>query len=320
MFTDGLMSNLLGHIEKTPDKTAFRYKRGGDGYRSMSYGESGKTLGCLSAWLADRGIGKGDRVAILAENSLYWALADLSVISLGAISVAIYPTLPARDVHYILENSESTIVFVQHAEQLAKVTGFPGYSSQISSVVVMEERAGEEAGKVFFMDDLIKGEDRPPDELKKRVNDISAEDPICIIYTSGTTGPPKGAVLTHGNIAAVNSSIKQMIGDDSAIKENLSFLPLSHALERIAGLFFSMNLGRTVAFAENLTTIVENMKEVHPSHAVAVPRVFEKIYERITTTVSKRGGLKKKIFWRQRRAWEEGEPRSVGGEEAGDAF
>lgn len=296
MYTDGLMSNLLGHIETKPDAVAFRYKKGGGGYCDMCYGETGKLMARISAWLQQRGIGRGDRVAILSENSINWALADLAIISMGAISVAIYPTLTPKDVHYILDNSESVIVFVQNRDQYEKVKSFERYDSQIKCVVCMDERL-EGDDKILFMDDITAGADSPLEEVKRRAGAISADDPICIIYTSGTTGPPKGAVLTHGNIAAVNSSIGQMIGDDSPIKENLSFLPLSHALERIAGLFFSMNLGRTVAFAESLNTIVENMKEIHPTHAVAVPRVFEKIYERITTTVNKQGGLKKAIFW-----------------------
>ncbi len=295
MFTGGVMSNLLSHIEREGQSIAFRYKREGK-YLSMTYGELGQKLAVLSGWLAAQGLRKGDRAAILSENSLQWALADLSMISLGAISVAIYPTLTQRDVHYILENSESSIIFVQNAEQFEKVKTYPKFSVQIKACVIMDDSAVEGEG-LFQMEDLLKG-DAALNEWKQRIDAIKADDPLCIIYTSGTTGPPKGTVLTHGNIAFVNSAIKQMIGDISPIKENLSFLPLSHALERIAGLFFSMNFGKTVAFAESLNTIVEDMKTIRPTHAVAVPRVFEKIYERVTTQVNKQGGLKKKIFWR----------------------
>ncbi len=295
MFTDGMMSNLLRHIEQQDKSIAFRYKRGGI-YQPMTYGELGQKLALLSGWLSAQGLRKGDRAAILSENSLQWALADLSIISLGAISVAIYPTLTQRDVHYILENSESSIIFVQNAEQFEKVKTYPKFIEQINACVIMND-PGVRGEHIFQMEDLFKGE-AALDEWKQRIGSIKAEDPLCIIYTSGTTGPPKGAVLTHGNIAFVNSAIKQMIGDISPIQENLSFLPLSHALERIAGLFFSMNFGKTVAFAESLNTIVEDMKTIRPTHAVAVPRVFEKIYERVTTQVNKQGGLKKKIFWR----------------------
>ncbi len=297
MYTDGFMSNLLGHIETRPDAVAFRYKKGSSAYREMTYGETGRIMARVSAWLTERGIGRGDRVAILSENSIDWALADLAVISTGAISVAIYPTLTPKDVHYILDNSESTLVFVQNRGQFEKVRSFEKYPSQIRCVVGMDERL-EGDDRIFFMDDIAGGSDSPLEEVKRRADSITPDDPICIIYTSGTTGPPKGAVLTHGNIAAVNIAINTMIGDNSPIQTSLSFLPLSHALERIAGLFFSLNLGKTVAFAESLNTIVDNMKEIHPTHAVAVPRVFEKIYERITTTVNKQGGLKKMIFWR----------------------
>ncbi|MCX7679946.1 MAG: long-chain fatty acid--CoA ligase [Spirochaetes bacterium] len=298
MYADGLMANLLMHIEHQPEAVAFRYKTEGK-YQSMSYAELGRVLAGLAEWLAMQGLGKGDRAAILSENSLYWALADLSIISVGAISVAIYPTLTPRDVHYILENSESKIVFVQNPEQYKKVQTYPNFETQIRACVVMEELVIEKdqiAASVYWMKNIIQKE-ASIGTWKARIEAIAADDPICIIYTSGTTGPPKGAVLTHGNIAFVNGAIKQMIGDLNPIRENLSFLPLSHALERIAGLFFSLNFGKTVAFAESLTTIVDNMKEIRPTHAVAVPRVFEKIYERITTQVNKQGGIKKKIFW-----------------------
>lgn len=295
MFTDGVMANLLQYVEQNPQSAAFRYKRGGK-YQPMTYGELALKLALLSGWLSAQGLRKGDRAAILSENSLQWALADLSIISLGAVSVAIYPTLTQKDVHYILENSESAIVFVQNADQFEKVKTYPKFSEQIKACVMMDDTAAS-GEHLFKMEDLLKG-DASVDEWKKRIDLIEGNDPLCIIYTSGTTGPPKGAVLTHGNIAFVNSAIKQMIGDISPIQENLSFLPLSHALERIAGLFFSMNFGKTVAFAESLNTIVDNMKEIRPTHAVAVPRVFEKIYERVTTQVNRQGGLKKKIFWR----------------------
>ncbi len=295
MYPDGVMAHLLQHVKDTPGKIAFRYKKEGL-YYPITYGESGKYLALLSTWLSGQGIEKGKRVAILSENSLYWALADLSIISLGAISVAIYPTLTRRDVHYILENSESSIVFVQNRAQLEKVQSFPQFTRQIKACIMMENESIE-GERIFHMHDLLSG-DASLDAWEERIDTIMSDDPICIIYTSGTTGPPKGAVLTHGNIAFVNSAIKQMIGDISPIQESLSFLPLSHALERIAGLFFSMNFGKTIAFAESLNTIVDNMKEIRPTHAVAVPRIFEKIYERITTQVNRQGGLKKRIFWK----------------------
>lgn len=294
MFADGVMANILRHVEENPQAIAFHYKREGK-YQSMTYGNLGQKLAVLSGWLYDQGLKKGDRAAILSENSLWWALADLSIISIGAVSVAIYPTLTFRDVHYILENSESSIVFVQNAEHFEKVKSYAKFSNQIKACVIMDD-ASVCGDRIFKMEDLIKG-DGNLDEWKKHIDAIEQDDPLCIIYTSGTTGPPKGAVLTHGNIAFVNRAIKQMIGDLSAIRENLSFLPLSHALERIAGLFFSLNFGKTVAFAESLNTIVDNLKEIRPTHAVAVPRVFEKIYERITMQVNKQGRIKKKIFW-----------------------
>lgn len=287
-----LMQVFDRHVIEQPDAVVFRYKENGK-FIPMSYRQAYEKVEAIASWLKAKGIGKGDRVAILSENSVHWALADLAIISLGAISVAIYPTLTPRDVHYIIQNSGSTIVFVQDLLQLEKVLSYQNIDDIVAIVVMNDQHKGN--GKIVNLKDVIQYSGSKTN-IQETIQSITSDDPICIIYTSGTTGPPKGVVLTHGNIAYVINTIAGMIGDVSVITESLSFLPLSHALERIAGLFFGVYLGKTVAFAESLNTILADMQAIKPTHAIAVPRVFEKIFERVVQMAEK-SPVKKKIFW-----------------------
>lgn len=286
---------VYNHILEEPGKTAIRYPEGGE-YRDLSYGDFGKQVAAVYSWLASRGVGRGDRVAIMAENSLYWAIADMAISFRGAISVSIYPTLTAKDVRYIIDNSDSTICFAQNREQLEKILQVMESLPGLTDVVLFDESAAADGIATHSMKDLVKA---PADvgSLGETVESINRDDPICIIYTSGTTGPPKGVLLTHGNILFVLDSILSLLPDTDVIQTNLSFLPLSHALERVAGYYMTLYLGRTIAFAESLNTIARDMKTIRPSHAIAVPRVFEKVFERIVAGASEKGGLTAKIFW-----------------------
>jgi long-chain acyl-CoA synthetase len=294
MDQDTIFNSILGHIQNNPDKEAvycFRDKVP----VSVTYGDFGRRIAPVASWLVSQGIAKGDRVAILAENSLDWATADLAISIIGGVSVSVYPTLTSRDVSYILNNSDSTILFLQNGLQLEKVRQVYKELKNLKRVVMFEDDLPgiQDLPVEIFRDIILKNSG----ELASLYRKPSVDDPLCIIYTSGTTGPPKGAMLTHGNIRSVLDAIISMIPDMSKIQVNLSFLPLSHALERIAGYYMTFYIGRSIAFAESLDTIVENMKTIRPTHAVAVPRVFEKIFERIVSSVSEQGGLREKLFW-----------------------
>ncbi len=289
---------VYGWIQDQPEKTAIRYPVKGS-YRDCTYGEFGGRIAAVAEWLSARGVRKGDRVAIMAENSISWAVADMAISFCGAVSVSIYPTLTHKDAQYILENSDSRILFVQNREQFDKVVRVRESLPGLTDIVIFEETVA--AGVVEGIDthSMTEMMERPGRivGLVEMASSIVGDDPLCIIYTSGTTGPPKGVVLTHGNILFVLDTILSLLPDNDVIKTNLSFLPLSHALERVAGYYMTFYLGRTIAFAESLNTIVSDMKTIRPSHAIAVPRVFEKIFERIVAGVSEKGGLKATLFW-----------------------
>ena len=196
-----MVQAVYGRIIEQPELIAIRYPEEGE-YRDLSYGDFGKRIAAVSAWLASRGVKKGDRVAIMAENSLYWAIADMAISFRGAISVSIYPTLTAKDVRYIIDNSDSSICFVQNPEQLGKILqvreGLPG----LTAVVLFEGNETARGIETHSMGDLVESHG-DVGALRETVESIGGEDPICIIYTSGTTGPPKGVLLTHGTILFV---------------------------------------------------------------------------------------------------------------------
>jgi long-chain acyl-CoA synthetase len=293
MVFEGLMQHLLRHIKEKPESRAIQYYELRK-LKSLSYHEFGEKVAALSAWLSNQGIKKGDRVAIIGENCMPWAVADCSISFIGAISVAIYPTLTPADYKYILNNSDSTIVFVQNSLLLDKIRTVLKDLPFIKHIVTFERLDTGDLPAVC-MEDIASACDI--NDLERRTVPVLRDDPICIIYTSGTTGPPKGVVLTHGNIISVIESILSMLKDHTIIQLNLSFLPLSHALERIAGFYLTLYLGNTIAFAESLETIVINMKEIKPTHAISVPRVFEKVFEKVAATAAAGGPVKKKIFW-----------------------
>lgn len=296
MENDNFFVCVLEHIKKIPDHAAVLYKHEGR-FRELSYREFGEKVSSVALWLRQQGIKKGDRVAILSENSVYWAIADMAVISTGAITVSIYPTLPPREVKYILQNSGSTVIFAQNLEQYNKITDIWKELPRLKKIILFSDARKTLATDTVTIESIFSRIAPDIESLVDVSAAVSSDEPLCIIYTSGTTGPPKGVVLTHGNILSVLRSILLMIPDRGIIQRNLSFLPLSHALERIAGLFMSLYLGRTIAFAESLDTLMVDMKETAPTHAVAVPRVFEKIFEKIVASVRTQSRLKQNLFW-----------------------
>ncbi|HLQ22705.1 MAG TPA: AMP-binding protein, partial [Gemmatimonadales bacterium] len=187
----------------------------------------------VSLGLRDLGVSQGDRVAILSENRPEWAAADYACLALRTADVPVYPTLPAKQIEYMLRDSGAVAIFVSTKQQLAKILGLRGSLPALKHVIVFDDQAAVE-GTLPFVDVAIRGRqarERFPDW---RAEALAAEpgDVATIIYTSGTTGDPKGVMLTHGNIASnVVSSLKVLaLRDDD---ECLSFLPLSHIFERM---------------------------------------------------------------------------------------
>jgi len=227
----------------------------------------------LRSW----GIGKGDRVILLSENRPEWAVADFACLLLGAVDVPIYPTQTAEQCLYVLQNSGARVAFVSTRLQYDKLAAMREQSG-IESIVIMDE--APEIADAVPMQSFLR--DAPPEddvELDAIGQLIEPDDLATLIYTSGTTGTPKGVMLTHGNIASnINVSLDMYDLD----KEDLcvSFLPLSHVTARHLD-YAMVNAGVPIAYCPVIDELPQAMKEVHPTVIVAVPRVYEKVYNQV---------------------------------------
>jgi len=273
-----------------------KVKRGGE-WRAISSAEFLSAVEELSLGLRALGVEKGDRVAILSENRPEWAYADLAALTAGATDAPIYSTLTPPQVLYILNDSESKVVFVSNAVQAAKVAEVRGQARGLRHVIRMDEAPFE--GTLSLEEVRAQGRaalGRDKDAVKRRAAEVKPDDLATLIYTSGTTGDPKGVMLTHANLVSnVLASSKAFTGfgpHDTA----LSFLPLCHSFERTAGHNFMLYAGATIAYAESVEKVPDNMLEVRPTVMCSVPRLYEKMYARINEKVAADPPLRRRIF------------------------
>jgi long-chain acyl-CoA synthetase len=239
----------------------------------------------LRSW----GIGKGDRVAILSENRPEWAVADFACMLLGAVDVPIYATQTAEQCLFVLQNSEARIAFVSTRRQYEKIAAIRPQSG-LESIIIMDE-APDIADAVPMQTFLHNAPQKEDPELDAIGEQIEPDDLATLIYTSGTTGTPKGVMLTHGNLASnINVSLDMYDLD----KEDLciSFLPLSHVTARHLD-YALFNAGVPVAYCPVIDDLPQAMKEVRPTVIVAVPRVYEKVYNQVQ---NKSHGIKRALI------------------------
>ena len=278
---------------------AFRYKAGG-AWRSVTHREAAERVQALSLGLRELGIGQGERVAILAETRLEWALADYACLCARATDVPIYPTLPANQVEYILRDSGAAAVFCSTAAQVEKIHAVRGGLPSLRHVIAFEPAAGV-AGVLALADLEARG--RAPAAAHPRFREealgVRPDELATLIYTSGTTGQPKGVMLTHANICSNVSAtvdVLRVSGRDSC----LALLPLSHIFERMVDYYF-FHVGVTINYAESVDAFGQNLLEVRPTVVVAVPRVYEKVYGRVLENALTGGAAKRRIFlWAKR--------------------
>ncbi|MCY3610224.1 MAG: long-chain fatty acid--CoA ligase [Gemmatimonadetes bacterium] len=241
-----------------------------------------------AAGLAQFGIKRGDRVAILSENRLEWALADWACLCTGAVDVPIYSTLPAAQVAYILEDSGASLVFVSDAEQHEKARDAIARAGLDMTVVVFD--GGTDLQGATRWDDFVAhGNGASMDDFVEEARRAGPEDLATMIYTSGTTGTPKGVMLTHNNLSSNIWATGQVLslGEHDC---SLSFLPLSHVLQRMVDYVF-FTAGCTVTHG-SIETVAADMKRLRPTVLVSVPRLYEKVYQSVLDA----GGVKGKLI------------------------
>jgi len=239
--------------------------------------------------LAQWGIGKDDRVAILSENRPEWAVADFATLLLGAVDVPIYPTLTSEQTLAILQDSGARIAFVSTVEQLEKVLAIKGRTA-LEKVVVMDYVGMPEG---IPMHRMMMNQDTARDsEMDARGKSIRPDDLATIVYTSGTTGTPKGAMLTHGNLVS-NLYYARDYFDLGPGQVGISFLPLSHVTARHLD-YVLFSSGVTIAYCPNFTLMPQYLSEVRPTIFVGVPRVYEKLRDKVRRETAK--GFKRRVY------------------------
>ena len=243
------------------------------------------------------GIGKGDRVGILSENRPEWAFADLGILSLGAASVPIYPTTSQKECCYIIEHSEISVLFASTPQQLDKLRPLVE-EGKLRQVICFDFQESFSRKVLPFADWLEIGRRtylNNSNLYKKLADGVNRDDVATLIYTSGTTGPPKGVMLTHGNFLSNCEAAAEALPLKEG-EQSLSFLPLSHVFERMAGYYFMIHQGASIAYAESMQTVPEDLLLVRPTVAASVPRLYEKMHSRILETVQSGSALKRGIF------------------------
>ncbi|MCB0457050.1 MAG: long-chain fatty acid--CoA ligase [Flavobacteriaceae bacterium] len=248
----------------------------------------------ISRGLLRLGVKKNDKVAIISMNNrTEWNICDIGILQLGAQDVPIYPTISEEEYEYVLNHSESVYCFVSCTEVLEKVTKIKANVPSLKGVYCFDEIEGcDNWSKVLD----LGADESNQDEVEKLKDSVHEDDLATLIYTSGTTGRPKGVMLTHKNIASNAIYSAQRLPIDLGHSKALSFLPVCHIYERML-LYMYQYCGVRIHFAESLETISDNLKEIQPEVMTAVPRLLEKVYDKIYAKGGELKGIKKKLFF-----------------------
>ncbi len=248
----------------------------------------------ISRGLIRLGVQPNDKVAIISmTNRTEWNICDIGILQTGAQDVPIYPTISEEDYEYVLNHSESSYCFVSCSEVLEKINNIKANVPTLKGVYSFDE-----LGNCPNWNEVLKlGEDTTnQDQVKSRMDAVQEDDLATLIYTSGTTGRPKGVMLSHKNIASNAKHSKGRLPIVMGQSKSLSFLPVCHIYERML-LYMYQYCGVSIHFAESLETISDNLKEIHPEVMTAVPRLLEKVYDKIIAKGSDLTGVKKKLFF-----------------------
>jgi len=290
------LAHLLVHSVTTYPKPDYMLVKKDGAYRPISAAEFGDQVKHLTLGLRAIGFGPGQKLCILSENRPEWTAADFATLAAGGLTVPIYTTLVAEQVRYIVDDSDASVVVVSNAEQWRKIEPLRAGLAKVRHYITFAAEAP--AGVLTLQEVVDRGRaaaEAEPGLFDALVARIGPDDEATLIYTSGTTGIPKGVILTHANLLHNIQTASEII-EFTDKDTTLSFLPLSHVLERMV-MFTYLYKGCTVAFAESIDAVAQNLLEVRPQIMVSVPRVFEKIYTKVMDQILKSPALRRKIFF-----------------------
>jgi long-chain acyl-CoA synthetase len=269
-------------------------------YVPISHAELVAQVERLALAMAARGVKTGDHVAFMSENRPEWAIADFACAIQGVPDVTIYATLNGEQAAFILRDSQSRWVLCSTREQLDKVLAHWEGLPDLEAAVLMDGDLPTGTGRNLMLWSDLQHEGEAMEARRPEVRawggQRKASDILTLIYTSGTTGDPKGAILTHGNLVSNVLAGRATVSNITDNERALSFLPLTHIFERMAGHFLWFHAGASIYYAESVATVAADMLEVRPTLMASVPRIYEKIYAKIYDTVSAGSFIKRLIF------------------------
>ncbi len=296
MTNDTINTRFADAARKYPNRAALSHKPGGSKeWVTLTYKEVTDQVRQVSTGLRALGVGPGDRVALLSENRPEWVVFDLATLAAGGVTVPVYPTLPASQVAHILADSGAKAVVTSDGKQMAKVLASRGDLPGLSVFVTLDADAPKD--DVLSLASVIEaGASATLDEsYEARRDSVQHDDLMSLVYTSGTTGSPKGAMLSHGNMAAAldgaNAQFPEFTPPNDVF---LSFLPLSHVFERVT-YYLALTQGAQTIYNDSIFKLLDNMGELHPTIMQCVPRVFESIQERVFDGIEKLPERRKKL-------------------------
>lgn len=298
----GMFQGVVDHFRGS-GKHAFQRKVEGV-YTGVTYDEMYEQVEAFALGLRSLGLSRGDRIGIMSENRLEWVITDVAALCSGIVDVPIFPILTPKQVEYIFNDAEVRVVICSNALQLGKLMKVANTIPTLETIIVMQESAldrvtPEIAGKIRLFGTLVEEGKKlaaaGPGQLRALVQGVRPDDLLTLIYTSGTTGNPKGVMLTQGNFAAnvAGAAAAFPIDEHDVV---LSYLPLCHSYERTAGYYTCFACGATIAFADSIETVSENLLEIRPTLMTSVPRLFERIKNRIEKSIAAESEQKQRIF------------------------
>lgn len=285
------------HLEKSPKDDMLAGKENGQ-WRKYSTQEVADIVSTLGAGLLNLGVGGGDmteqsrcKIAILAKNRPEWIMLDMAVQQTGAVLTPVYPTININELEFVLNDAQVKLVFVDNEDLYHKVSSIKEKVPSLQDIYTFDPVSGVKNWKEI----IAAATPEAKEKIKQIAAGIRNEDLATIIYTSGTTGKPKGVMLSHRNILSNVTACIPCLPDFPQMR-SLSFLPLNHIFERMITYFY-LYRGISIYYAESLETIGDNLKEVKPTIFTTVPRLLEKVYDRIMAKGAELTGIKKKLFY-----------------------
>lgn len=294
-----LFHEVCARYSGRANKIAYAHREGAS-WRTSTHDQLRDQVEAFADGLLRLGITKGQRVGIVSENRTEWIVADFAMAGIGIVDVPVFPTLTPQQEQYIFENCQAVAVIVSNALQLAKILDVCDQLPEVKWVITMnsQESADERVISMSKVMEISRAATTAQERrtlFRERSSIVRPDDLLTLIYTSGTTGNPKGVMLTHRNLLSnVDAAARAIeLFDDDVL---LSYLPMCHSYERMAGYYLAFTAGCTVYIAESIDSVAELMREVRPTIMTSVPRLFERIKARVLGAVERDTAIKRRIF------------------------